>query len=184
MAVNPLPLNKHVGLPSGEKPQPPLPIIKLCSNESDKVINKNGEPRTRLHQLLLVDTEDRQKHQPHIVTSNDYHDKNVNGELYNNWGASGAIEESFDIEEFQAAMVHATETHDCLEEEELEEKYGNTTTKMTQLKSWMILLCSLAVFVWRMTLEYITWMASISQVENINMYLPIPSLLSLQTWKL
>ena len=51
-------------------------------------------------------------------------DDTINGEQYKNWGATEVIE-SFDVEEFQAAMVHASETIGCSEEEEESE---DTTT--------------------------------------------------------
>jgi hypothetical protein len=53
-------------------------------------------------------------------------DDTTNGEQYKNWGAAGVIE-SFDVEQFQAAMVQASEASGCSEEEE-EESSEDTTT--------------------------------------------------------
>ena len=55
------------------------------------------------------------------------HDDTTNGEQHDNWGATGVIE-LFDVEEFQAAMVHASETFGCSEEEEEEEEESEDTT--------------------------------------------------------
>jgi hypothetical protein len=58
------------------------------------------------------------------------HDDSTNGEQYKNWGALGEIE-SFDVEEFQAAMVHASETFGSSEEEE---EFEETTTNNNSIE--------------------------------------------------
>jgi hypothetical protein len=60
------------------------------------------------------------------------HDDTTNGEQHDNWGATGVIE-PFDVEDFQAAMVHASETFGCLEEEE-EESEDTTTDDNNSIK--------------------------------------------------
>jgi hypothetical protein len=57
----------------------------------------------------------------------------INGEHHKDWGAI-EICEPFDVAEFQAAMVHASETLGCLEEEEFDEKFVDIKTRNDSTK--------------------------------------------------